>query len=132
MGMCKACKEVFNANDMVDGYCKSCVTPEIIQLSEISKTQYEEENFFSWWRAYGWLILILGNIVAVVLYLDMAFLLVLLNSILGYYILKYNKYAFLIATILTLNPLIWILNGIYLKNRWNHPRVNKNNIELVR
>ena len=39
-------------------------------------------------------------------------------------ILKFNKYAFLIATILSFNPLLWIINGIYLKNRWCHPRVN--------
>lgn len=40
-------------------------------------------------------------------------------------ILKFNKYAFLIATVLSLNPLLWIINGIYLKNCWCHPKVNK-------
>ena len=39
-------------------------------------------------------------------------------------ILKFNKYAFLVATVLTINPLLWIINGIYLKNRWDHPKVN--------
>ena len=39
-------------------------------------------------------------------------------------ILKFNKYAFLVATVLTIIPLLWIINGIYLKNRWDHPKVN--------
>lgn len=29
-----------------------------------------------------------------------------------------------IATIISVNPLVWIINGIYLKNRWCHPKVN--------
>jgi len=44
-------------------------------------------------------------------------------------ILQFNKYAFLIATILSINPIAWIINGIYLKNRWNHPKVNNENLE---
>jgi len=34
------------------------------------------------------------------------------------YSLSINKTVFLITTIISLNPLIWIINGIYLKNRW--------------
>jgi len=30
-----------------------------------------------------------------------------------------NRWGFLILTILSLNPLMWIINGIYLVNRWN-------------
>jgi len=34
------------------------------------------------------------------------------------YLLSMNRTAFLITTIISFNPLIWIINGIYLKNRW--------------
>jgi hypothetical protein len=57
---------------------------------------------------------------------DLALILIATNSILMIMILNFNKYAFLIATILSLNPFVWIINGIYLKNRWNHPKVNEN------
>jgi hypothetical protein len=29
MGMCKGCGEVFNTNDMVDGYCKDCSSVDV-------------------------------------------------------------------------------------------------------
>ena len=34
------------------------------------------------------------------------------------YLLSMNRMVFLIATIISFNPLIWIINAIYLKNRW--------------
>jgi hypothetical protein len=34
------------------------------------------------------------------------------------YLLSMNRTVFLITTIMSINPLIWIINGIYLKNRW--------------
>jgi len=44
MGMCKACKEVFNTNDMVDGYCKNCSTEEIIKNTEANHKKYINEK----------------------------------------------------------------------------------------
>jgi len=83
---------------------------------------------FKWWTIWGWLGLILGSISiftslsGVVAELLIFFL--ILNTILMIMILRFNKYAFLIATVLSLNPIVWIINGIYLKNRWKHPKVN--------
>lgn len=83
---------------------------------------------FSWWQIWAWLGLTLGNLYMVVtLFHEMvglATILIIMNSILMVMILRFNKYAFLVATILSLNPIVWIVNGIYLKNRWNHPKVN--------
>ena len=86
---------------------------------------------FKWWKVYAWLGLILGSLsiiastggagdigVWVLIFL-------ILNGTLMIMILKFNKYAFLIVTVLSLNPIIWIINGIYLKNRWHHPKVNR-------
>ena len=86
---------------------------------------------FTWWRVWAWLGLILGNLyIAGLLHQEMGafvFVLVGINTILMVLILNYSKYAFLIATIISLNPILWIVNGFYLKNRWNHPRLNKRN-----
>jgi drug/metabolite transporter (DMT)-like permease len=30
-----------------------------------------------------------------------------------------KKMGFIILTIITLNPIVWIINGFYIKNRWN-------------
>ena len=54
----------------------------------------------------------------------LAVVLIVINTALMIMILKLSKYAFLIATVISLNPLLWIINGIYLKNRWNHQKVN--------
>ena len=89
----------------------------------------QDENLsFTWWKVWAWLSLIVGNIyVAVDLFHEMplfSIVIIGINTILMVMVLNFNKYAFLVATILCLNPLLWIINGFYLKNRWMHPKVN--------
>jgi hypothetical protein len=84
---------------------------------------------FTWWNIWGALGLIFG-----VVYFFMSLsmgdsgvfgMVVSVLSVLGcVLVLRMNKYAFLILTVLSINPLLWIANGIYLKNRWKHPNVN--------
>lgn len=45
-------------------------------------------------------------------------MLMLLIGVGYYYVLKRNRIAWIITTILTLNPVIWVINGIYIKHRW--------------
>ena len=83
---------------------------------------------FTWWKVWAWIGLTLGNLTLFLQLqevMPLAITLIVINTILNVMILKFNKYVFLIATILSINPIIWIINGIYLKNRWNHPKVNK-------
>lgn len=42
----------------------------------------------------------------------------LVAAIAHFFIIKRNKWAWVIGIILQLNPILWIINGIYLKNRW--------------
>jgi hypothetical protein len=95
----------------------------------------EKKLSFTWWDTWGWLGLILGTLISIPLIQDnttLGFSILIVNAILMIMVLNYNKYAFLIATILTFNPLLWVINGIYLKNRWNEPKlnVNKNNSKI--
>ena len=83
---------------------------------------------FTWWKVWAWIGLTLGNLTfffQLQEVMPLAIALIVINTILNVMILKFNKYVFLIATILSINPIFWIINGIYLKNRWNHPKVNK-------
>lgn len=91
---------------------------------------------FGWWKTWPWLSLVFGTIYFLVESNSfnngiLVFSILALNILLNILILRYNKYAFLIATILSINPLLWIINGIYLKNRWKHPLVN-NGIDLTK
>lgn len=82
---------------------------------------------FRWWRIWAILGLTLGNICALGALNEIygaALVIMAANTVLCILILRYNKYAFLIATVLSVNPIVWIINGIYLKSRWNHPKVN--------
>lgn len=94
-------------------------------------TIQENENNelgFTWWKIWAWIGLTLGNLTIFLRFqeeIPLAITLIVICTILNVMILKLNKYVFLIATILSINPIIWIINGIYLKNRWNHPMVNK-------
>lgn len=95
---------------------------------------------FGWWQIWAGLSLVLGTTFGLIYFILEAipsgngllvFTIIIINIILSIKILNYNKYAFLIATILSINPLLWIINGIYLKNRWKHPLVN-NGIDLTK
>lgn len=82
---------------------------------------------FEWWGWWGSIGLVIGGLMIFAerdLSIYVKVLLFAINSVLMLFVLFKNKYAFLISTILSLNPLIWIINGIYLKNRWKHPKVN--------
>lgn len=62
MGMCKACKEVFDDNDMVDGYCKNCSTEEIIKNTEANNKKYKIIGFI-----IGFSLAVLGEIALITL-----------------------------------------------------------------
>ncbi|MFL9610450.1 hypothetical protein ACKF11_10240 [Methylobacillus sp. Pita2] len=82
---------------------------------------------FRWWTIWAWLGLTIGNLYVLGSMNDMLGLgltIAAVNTVLMVLVLRFNKYAFLIATVISINPILWIINGIYLKNRWNHPKVN--------
>lgn len=110
-------------------FCKEC--GKKLYQEEASNTNEAsaptKEFGFTWWTLWAWLGLTLGNLMVFAELKDaveIAFIIVAINSVLCVLMLQFNKYAFLIATIISINPLIWIINGIYLKNRWCHPKVN--------
>ena len=114
-------------------FCKNCGEKLHTVNNEIhinNKDSAKQEWGYQWWNIWAWLGLTLGNLMTLGAFVDMpdamgiAWTAVVVNTILNIFILRYNKYAFLIATILSLNPLYWIINGIYLKNRWCDPKVN--------
>lgn len=115
-------KPIFTYNDEI---VKSA------QINDMNATGNKEHDLeFKWWTAWAWLGLTLGNLLLFVRLegnKEIALILVVINTILMILILRFNKYAFLTATVLSLNPLLWIFNGIYLKNRWNHPKINNKN-----
>jgi len=110
------------------------ISPETAANTKI-ETEYRKDVGFQWWVVWAWLGLTLGNVYTLVALRDLmalAVILIAVNSVLMVMILKFNKYAFLIATILSLNPLLWIINGIYLKRRWRHPKVNTQSVSATK
>lgn len=107
------------------------------QMKNIEKEDIQKPKELSlwWWYTSAWLSLTLGNFYLLFganfnemgLPFGFSLILVLINSILMVMILRESKYAFLISTIIGLNPLLWLVNGVYLYRRWNHPVLNKPN-----
>lgn len=97
------------------------------KASQEAQDLAKKELGFGWWKFSGWVTLIVGTIYLLATgfgeYKVLGFILVILNLWLGVAILSMSRWAFLIGTIASLNPILWIINGIYLKKRWNHPRV---------
>lgn len=139
--------------------CLYCKEKEIENDAKYCTNCGEEFFSFAWWRV--WLIILaISSCILVlidiedsigiyisdygvislikVLFQEMMFetLMYLLMFFLFVYLLinayNYGKYSFLILTIISLNPILWVINGIYLKNRWEHPLINqKNNIFMI-
>ena len=53
----------------------------------------------------------------------------LIHSIAGYYVIKRKKVAWVVSTVLLLNPVGWIVNGIYAKNRWHEFEATKVSVD---
>lgn len=107
---------------------------EVLAKFKKESTKNVEFIDFTWWVFWGWLGLTLGNLYLVFSLLDnigLATSLVITNSILLILVLKFNKYAFLLATIISFNPILWIVNGFYLRNRWHHPKVNTKKLKVT-
>ena len=64
---------------------------------------------FTWWKVWAWIGLTLGNLTIFLRFQEemmLAITLIVICTILNIMILKLNKYVFLIATILSINPII--------------------------
>lgn len=87
----------------------------------------EKEVGFDWWIVWCLLGLTFGNLFIGMLVKPsgLALAAIVVQTFYLILALMFNKYAFLVATVLSLNPILWVVNGIYLSNRWNHPKVNK-------
>jgi hypothetical protein len=123
--MSRFCNKCGSENISDATFCNSC--GNAISTIDIEKP-VDDEISFLWWKIWGWLGFIVGSLVILgelsPYSMAMAIGFALLNLLIMSFVLSFNKYAFLIGTVLSLNPFLWIINGIYLKNRWNHPRVN--------
>ena len=53
------------------------------------------------------------------------FVLLIIFAPLGVLALKRNRWAFVVITALSINPIVWLINGFYLKNRWRELTFNK-------
>lgn len=117
-------------------------------IKQLRGTETEKEIGFRWWNFSPYILYFSGLVGMIVLSTDTkvstgVILVVTFSSlILAYFIqVKDSKYAFLLYTILfminpfviflnkflfPIPPIVWVIaNGIYLYNRWDHPRLNK-------
>lgn len=55
----------------------------------------------------------------------------LIMGFLGYLVIKRNRWVFIIKTFLGGNLIIWIINGIYIYNRWHEMAAITPEIEVI-
>ena len=115
-------------------YCKEEIKEDALECKHCNlKIKQNQEFGYVWWKIFSF-IFVIKNLVFFVSFwmgffntpkyglsqeffisvgLTIGFLLTLLI-----YLLLMSKKVFIIATVLSFNPLIWVVNFIYLKNRW--------------
>jgi hypothetical protein len=94
-----------------------------------------KQTGFFWWETCGQTGLLFGSLLIIgQFYRAPAVMVAVLvfNVLICWGILRYNKWVFLFATVISFNPIFWIVNGIYLKNRWHHPQCNGGKSETRR
>lgn len=94
----------------------------------VTRASNQQDLGFTWWLVWSWLNLGVGVPFVFMTLLDKKWVLTSMIFTLAYgavciSMLKYNRYAFVAATVLSFNPVVWIINGIYVKNRWEHQKV---------
>lgn len=95
---------------------------------DITKSHHDRLGF-GWWTFQGWSSLIVGTLICLSQFKGLggfAVLLAAVNVGLSVMVIRFSRTALSIATVLSINPILWIINGIYLKNRWRDPRVLEN------
>lgn len=111
--------------------CLVISTPTAFAMNDSLHKKYPELKPYTWGYYVGWMgmlgwsaIGILQLIAASNAYGGRSGTLVVLGvvslvaAIAHFFIIRRNKWAWVIGIILQLNPVLWIINGIYLKNRW--------------
>lgn len=86
---------------------------------------------YGWWKFQGWATLVINPLFFLAWHFNgdlerypILPLFVILGLFLGICVLFWQKWAMVTLTVLSLNPILWIINGIYLSNRWNDPLIN--------
>jgi len=110
-------------------------------MTLVTYFRYKDENFvkissFRWWKIYSYVFIIIAFISLIknsfiyllvsmepqkydlILILTLFSISIFLVTFLRF-LLKLNIYAFILATLLSINPIIWLLNCIYILKRWN-------------
>ncbi len=100
--------------------------PYLVAKKLNTKLQQKNPNYksFVWGYFIGISNIIWGILLILVLMdtksLDLIVsIFMLIPIILGYFTVKRNKTLFIALTVLSINPIIWIINWIYIKNRWD-------------
>lgn len=80
---------------------------------------YKWGYYIGWMGILGWLLI---SVYALSLHGEdtlLEFLLSVVGIVSHIQVLRRNRHGWIVAIILQLNPISWIINGIYLKNRWS-------------
>ena len=56
---------------------------------------------------------------------DLVMTIAFVRAAVAYGVVKRHRWIFIIHTILTFNIFLWIINGVYIKNRWNEMKYEK-------
>ena len=106
-------------------FCLVCIYPSI-WLNKIFITNNPKCQPFAWGYYNSLLIVTIGISGSVfgVWISDLALLIwCFLLIALGTLLYRRNRWAWVIFTILSANPASWIINGVYLKNRWQEMKI---------
>lgn len=103
----------------------ACKMNESLQKKQIEARSYIWGYFIGWMGIFIWgsqsILLVMTHNDPQVILLGC---ILIAPAIVHFYIIKRRKWAWVVGTILHLNPviwitpIIWIINGIYMKNRW--------------
>jgi apolipoprotein N-acyltransferase len=96
--------------------------PYVIAKKLNTKLQQKNSSYksFVWGYFIGIINIIWGGLFIFVFIGDLIMLIfTIIPIILGYFTIKRKKLWFIALTVISINPIVWVINWIYIKNRWN-------------
>lgn len=114
----------------------------ILATSKNKKCQKQGERPFVWGYLQGYASIITAIIALSISVLFLAMGIVdgemwayatyaAIMGILGYFVIKRNRWAFVIKTFIGGNLILWVINGIYIYNRWHEMAAITPKVEVL-
>lgn len=99
--------------------------PMAFTMNKELHQEHPEVKPYAWGYYTGWMGSLGSTVISIFLLIAGEYLwavVFLISAVANLFIIKRYRWAWVVGIVLQFNPILWVINGIYLKNRWAEMR----------